>query len=268
MDSSPKTIGSLVGGIEHRDEQCEKHGPFVSRGWLFGGRVRWSGCQACSTEQEAARSAEDAERARARDAELARAAIERALEVAAIPARFRDRTFSAFVADTDAQGRAFSAAKAYADEFERHLKAGTGLAFLGPVGTGKTHLAASILLQLAPSYACLYTTASNLVRMVRDTWRKDSERSEREIMRILGRDIQLLVVDELGAQYGSDGERQVLFEVLDRRYAEMRPTIMIGNIEVEGLRDALGDRVYDRMRETHRVVPMAGESYRPKARAA
>lgn len=267
MDTCPKAP-SLAGIFEvfgPEVRQCEAHGPFESTGRSFrGGAVRWSSCAACANE---ARLKE--EKAKADLAlERARKAAEEAIESAAIPQRFRLRTFDSFVADTEELAVAYRLVKAYADGFREHLRAGSGLILSGPPGTGKSHLAAATLLQLAPDHTCLYATVSQVIRAVRDTWRKGSERSELEIVRQLGRDVDLLVMDEVGVQYGTDAEKNLLFDILDRRYSEMRPTILISNLHGEALKEVLGDRVYDRMRETQRMVIFSGESYRPKARAS
>lgn len=267
MDSSSSTphFLDLITTFGPEERSCEAHGPYVSTGRSFRGRpANWTGCPECAKE-EAARKTE-AERAAER--ERARRAAEEAINATAIPARFRTRSFDSFVADTPELTKALGIVKAYADSFAQHLKAGTGLILAGPPGTGKSHLAAAALLQLAPDHSCLYATVSQVIRSVRDTWRKESETSERQIIKRLGNDIDLLVLDEVGVQYGTDAERNTLFDILDRRYADMRPTILISNQQGEELKETLGDRLYDRMRETQRLVAFTGESYRPKARLA
>jgi DNA replication protein DnaC len=226
--------------------------------------VNWTGCPKCAEEQSRRQSEEE----RAVAQERAKRMAEEAINAAAIPARFRNRTFESFVADTEQLAKALATVKAYADEFKRHLSAGTGLILTGPPGTGKSHLSAAVLLQLAPDHLCLYTTVSQLIRAVRDTWRKDSETSEKQLIKRLGSDVDLLVIDEVGVQYGTDAERNLLFDILDRRYADMRPTILLSNLQGDALKEVLGERVYDRMRETQRMVTFTGESYRPKARLA
>ena len=71
---------------------------------------------------------------------------------------------------------------------------------------------------------------------------------------------------EVGVQYGTDGEQNILFEVLDRRYRDMLPTILLANQSKDGLKQFLGERAYDRLTETGRIVAFEWESYRPHAR--
>lgn len=266
MDTSSNqpSIADLIKTVGPVKQDCPTHGRFETVGRSFkGGPVIWKMCPGCSKDSEVKRTQD----LRAADLDRARKAAEAAIDAAAIPARFRDRTFESFVADTDSLAKALATVRAYADDFKRHLRTGAGLILIGPIGTGKSHLSAATLLQLAPDHLCLYMTVSQVIRAVRDTWRKDSETSEKQLIKRLGSDVDLLVLDEVGVQYGTDAERNLLFDILDRRYAEMRPTILLSNLHGDGLKEVLGERLYDRMRETQRMVTFTGESYRAKARA-
>ncbi len=249
-----------------RPGSCEQHGDFEEAGHrlsLFKREI-WSGCLACA---EAKR---EAERAAILAAESRRIAEirEDAIGQAAIPLRFRSRTFDAFVADTPEKQRALSVARDYAEDFDENMKTGRGLVFSGLPGTGKSHLAAAIALHLIDNSRrwVQYTSCMGLIRAVRETWRSDSDVTERRVLNKFGREIDLLMIDEVGVQYGTDSEQTILFEILDRRYAEMRPTILLTNQGKDGLRKYVGERVYDRLIETSRMVVFDWESYRPQAR--
>jgi DNA replication protein DnaC len=245
-----------------RLEKCEKHGEYQSTGNKFlKNREIWTGCPVCAEEQkEASRKAHEAQKV-ARQLEN----LEAMLNQAAIPARFVGRTFEGFVADTDAKELALKVAADYANDFENNFKDGKGLIFAGKPGTGKSHLAAAVLQTIMPKHCGLYVTAMGLIRMVRTTWRKDSERSEDEVLATLTT-VPLLVIDEIGVQYGTDGEQTILFEVLDRRYCDVRPTILLTNQTKQGFRQYIGDRSYDRLFETCKWIVFDWESYRPIAK--
>jgi DNA replication protein DnaC len=104
-----------------------------------------------------------------------------------------------------------------------------------------------------------------LIRRVRATWRRDSERTEEDVLAMLA-SVDLLVIDEIGVQYGTEGEQTILFEVLDRRYCDMRPTILLTNQGKDGFRDYIGARSFDRLTETARWVSFDWASYRAQAR--
>jgi DNA replication protein DnaC len=191
--------------------------------------------------------------------------MEYLLSEAAIPARFIGRTLDNFRAATPEQAAALATSKAYAENFEQVYKRGDGLVFSGLPGTGKSHLATAILQAILPGRCGLYMTCMGLIREVRNTWRKDSERGEAEVLRIIGQ-VPLLVLDEIGVQYGTDGEQTILFDVLDRRYREMKPTILLTNQAKQGLKDFIGERSFDRLTETSKWVSFEWASYRPQAR--
>ena len=236
---------------------CDEHGDYVSRNII---RNVWTSCPACE-EKCRADEMQQQERERAERRERQHRAM---LDEAAIPARFVGRSFENFRAETDSQRHALTIAREYAEDFAEASRKGQGLIFSGLPGTGKSHLAAAILQHLLP-LTVRYSTCLDLIRGVRETWRKDSEKSERQLLVYLER-LDLLVIDEMGVQYGTEGEQTILFEILDRRYREVRPTVLLTNQDKAGLKAYVGDRVFDRLAETCRWVAFDWPSYRPVAR--
>jgi DNA replication protein DnaC len=249
-----------------RGAECPSHGQYESKGFRMraGSREIWGQCPQCVAEEARQQAAEEA----AARAQRQRQAMDAAIGEADIPMRFRGCGFGAFVADTDGKRRALTVARDFAEQFDAMQARGGGLIFAGLPGTGKSHLAAAILLELVGRHAVRYVTCMGLIRMVRDTWRRDSEISERALLRLLCEQTDLLVIDEVGVQYGTDGEQTVLFEIMDRRYSGMRPTILLTNQDKDGFKAYVGDRVFDRLRETSRWVAFDWDSYRAIARAS
>lgn len=240
-----------------REEECPVHGPFMARN--IYGRV-WSKCSTCSE----VRAAEDQ---RLRDQQAARDAERHhreALDTAAIPARFVDRTFDGFRAETPAMRRALTVCRDYAENFSDNARRGAGLVLAGRPGTGKSHLSVAIL-QSVLTRDVRYITCGDLIRAVRDTWRRSSDRTETQVLSYLQR-LDLLVIDEVGVQYGTNGEQTILFDVLDRRYREIKPTILLTNQDKEEFTGFIGERTFDRVAETCLWVPFTWQSYRPQAR--
>lgn len=257
--ANPETMRQSLGA---RTINCETHGPYESIGTKYMGRHEvWSRCPACEAERMAAERHQEAER----KAQEHKAHMERLLDQACIPQRFIGRTLDSFRAETDAQQTALEIASRYVSDFAAHEKKGTGLIFSGLPGTGKSHLAVAILQALMPAKCGIYTTCMSVIRNVRGTWRKDSERSEQDVLNAYC-EADLLVIDEVGVQYGTDGEQTILFDVIDRRYREMMPTIILTNQAKAGFKEFIGDRSFDRLVEVSRWVPFDWPSYRPQAR--
>lgn len=59
----------------------------------------------------------------------------------------------------------------------------------------------------------------------------------------------LLIIDEVGMQSGTEAESRALFDVFNERYQQMKPTVLISNLDVAGFVQAVGKRISDRVKE-------------------
>ncbi len=101
---------------------------------------------------------------------------------------------------------------------------------------------------------------------VKSTYRKGSEIDETEAVdQFIAPDV--LILDEIGVQIGSEHEKMLLFDIINQRYEQCKSTILISNLDQSELTAYLGDRVMDRFRETGAVVAFDWTSYRGKAAA-
>lgn len=254
--------GATAFDLGSKEVVCDLHGAFTSTGVRYTKtREIWSRCPDC----EEARLARELKEAADQQAQRESARLSAMIDDARIPARFIGRTFDNFNAASQKQSDALAVVRSYAEQFESHLKRGTGLILSGMPGTGKSHLAAAVLQAIMPDHCGMYSTCMGVIRTIRNTWRKDSDRSETEVLRIY-RELPLLVIDEIGVQYGTDGEQTILFDLLDSRYRDMRPTILLTNQDKAGFKTYIGDRTFDRLTETSRWVAFDWDSYRPTAR--
>ena len=243
MDESPKKIEGTT--TESRADSCETHGEFQSIAFKFGARVmHWSICPECSKLQK---MEEDAAKDR-KEADDRQRRIESRLNQSGIPLRYRTKDFASFIADTDEKENALSIAMEFAQNFTAHKACGTVAVFSGLPGTGKSHLAIAIAQQIMSGHTALYTSAIDAVRMIRDTWDRKSAQTETQVLKMLA-SIDLLILDEVGVQYGTEAEQVSLFDIIDKRYRDLMPTILLTNQNKTGLKQFLGDRSFDRLRE-------------------
>ena len=119
---------------------------------------------------------------------------------------------------------------------------------VGGVGTGKTLLASAMLDKLVDSNKCEIIKLISIVRELKATWSKESNETEEELIKYYSK-LDLLIIDEVGSQFGSDTEKLFIFDIIDGRYQDMKPTILISNLDIEGVKDAVGERCVDRLRE-------------------
>ena len=190
--------------------------------------------------------------------------LESAVGRCGIPPRFRAKTFESYRATTPEQELASRVCRSYAARFAAGARHGDSLLLLGGPGTGKTHLACAILAGvIRAGHTGLFMSVPAALRTVRDTYATRAACSESEALAMLT-DPDLLVLDEVGLTIGSDDKRRaMLFDVLDTRYANLRATILIGNLTDEEMERYLGERIMDRLCEgDSAVVSFTWPSYR------
>ncbi len=240
--------------------ECEKHGAYQAKGFRLSKNTHWTICPECSKESQAVREAEEAQR----EALAKQRRMEGKLNQCGIPIRFRTKNFESFIADTDGKEKALSVAMEFAGNFQKHCDNGSTIVFSGKPGTGKSHLAIAIAQEVMKDGTAFYTSAIDAVRMVRDTWRRDSAQTESQVLSEFA-SVDLLVLDEVGVQYGTEAEQVTLFDIIDKRYRDLMPTILLTNLSTTGMKTFLGDRSYDRLREGGAWVTFDWESQRSKA---
>lgn len=222
---------------------CEKHGQYQRlRIWMeYSGRVaeKFSRCPHCINEElEAAKNS------------LRTIQNDELIEKANIPARFALCSFDNYEAVNRAAQRNLSVLKAYANNWEKMYNAGTSLILSGKPGTGKNHLAVALAKSIIEQHqaSVLLTSVMRIIRAVRRTWDKGSERSEDDVIAMYT-SVDLLVIDEVGIHYGSESEMIILFDIMNTRYERMLPTVIISNLAPTEISQMIGERLTDRMAE-------------------
>lgn len=219
---------------------CDEHGEYLSTKYPTG----WASCPDCMKVKIERQNAEHVRQIET-DRIAARAAA--LLGKAAIPRRFSDRRLSTFVADLPGQKKALAVANAYVENFDK--ASGQSLILCGGVGAGKTHISVGIAHELiAKQCVCVFTSVIGAIRSVKETYSRDSDINEREALENLI-EPDLLILDEVGVQFGSETEKLILFEIINGRYENMKSTIVISNLAMAELEKYLGERVVDRLRE-------------------
>lgn len=244
--------------LKTRIDTCPEHGSFESKNFI--GRV-WSKCYACAAEKDAADKAQAHAKARAAQVQ----AWEQQIGQSGIPERFQNRTLATYKADNAGQRHALTVATELAGHFSQGPKTGRGAIFIGRPGTGKTHLAVGIGMELMKKgRPVLFTTVMRAIRRIKDTWSKGAVESESQAVAALVFP-DLLILDEVGLQFGSETEKNLLFDVLNERYEKRKSTLLLSNLTLPEVQGYLGERVFDRMREDGgEVVTFGWESRRSK----
>jgi DNA replication protein DnaC len=251
------------GIADERAAECETHGAFAQQLMRFKGQERWLDCPKCVEERQAK---EDEEHRKNLVRENHERSMQSLMNKAAIPPRFQNRTLDNYCADLPEKKSALAAANDYADRFAEALKTGSSLILCGLPGTGKTHLAIGVAHKIiGVGRTAVFTSAMNAIRRVRETYRKESSETERDAISSFAKP-DLVIIDEVGQQLGTDAEKVTLFDIINARYEAMRPMIVISNLDLNGIREYLGERAFDRLREGGgRAVQFTWPSHRREA---
>lgn len=233
------------GVVAKKLAKCEKHGEYASI--ISSKSEQASGCPDCAEE---AQREKDAAEQKALFARNAQERLERRLGEAMIPKRFQGKNFNDFRAETPQQKRNAKACFDYADQFPDNYEAGRCLLLLGLPGTGKTHLANAIAGYVIVNHGmtAVYRTVSGILQFVKGSYSHDAAYTEADAFNALVQP-DLLVIDEAGATKQTEFELATLFTVINGRYEQQKPTILISNLMPEELPTVIGERCVDRLRE-------------------
>ncbi len=187
----------------------------------------------------------------------------RLMEGAAIPLRHQHCRFDSYVVQNADQSAVLEACRKYAENFGSEArKTGASLILSGRVGTGKNHLAVAIARTvLEQGFTVVQATAHEVIVRIREAWGRQSTVSEREVVRTFVQP-DLLILDEVGKQFGGKGEEVHLFEVINQRYLERKPMLVLSNEDKDGIEDYLGEAAFDRLCEGGQLLRLNWQGYR------
>jgi len=221
---------------------CELHGEYEGKFYILTdeGNPLGGHCPACTNEK---REKEELHEKQIKDTRLARH-LESVRFKAGVSKRNMYKTFDDYICKSDGQAKAKKTCVDYAKEFPTSRN----LIFTGSVGTGKTLLACSIIEELVNKHTCQMIKAIDLIRELKTTWSRDCKHTEKSVIEYFA-ELDLLIIDEIGVQFGSDTEKMFIFDIIDARYQNVKPIILISNLDVKGIEETIGARCLDRLRE-------------------
>jgi DNA replication protein DnaC len=133
----------------------------------------------------------------------------------------------------------------------------------GSRGTGKSHLAAAIANHVRrkkePRRLVLFFVVPELLEMLRSGY---DEGDYQELLDLC-KSVDLLILDDLGAESGTSWAHEKLFQIINRRYIDGSPTVVATNCELRELEP----RIYSRLADDRNiVVGVTAPDYRQRKR--
>jgi DNA replication protein DnaC len=186
----------------------------------------------------------------------------------AIPRKYRTVSFDAPpISDMSRDPRrapVFNAVKGYVETIDERLDEGEGLWLMGDVGTGKTSLA--MLVSKAAVEAGRTVAIYSLPRLlsrIRRTY--DAEAREQSYLEFFERltEVDLLHIDDLGAEKRSDWVLEQLYAIVNERYESQRAVVVTTNLDQAALEEQIGPRTVSRLVEIcGDPLPLFGDDMR------
>lgn len=169
----------------------------------------------------------------------------RSLE-ARIPRKYRDVAFERFPV-TAISPPVVDEVRRFCHDIDARLDAGRGLWLVGDSGTGKTTLA--MLISKAAIEAKRTTAIYSMPRLMAVL--RESIDSEDGLLALLDRlaTVDLLHVDDLGAEHRTDWVIEQLYSIVNTRYEDERSIVVTTNSLPAELEEQIGGRTVSRLVE-------------------
>jgi DNA replication protein DnaC len=192
---------------------------------------------------------EEARRARDCSCRPRRLARRKARKLAGvIPRRYQGVSFDRPPV-TQIEPTVVRAVRAYVDALDRRLEEGRGIWFQGDVGTGKTTLAMLISAEaLRRGHSVAIYSLPRLLGLLRETFNDESEASLSQLLDRLAA-VELLHVDDVGAEQTSPWVLEQLYTIVNTRYEDGSAVVLTTNLDPPALREQIGERTVSRITE-------------------
>lgn len=152
----------------------------------------------------------------------------------------------------------FTLCKEYAADFDL---ASPNLLMCGKTGLGKTHLSLAIAGEaIKKGYNVLYNSAQNIFNTIqREHFSRSGDTGQYESL-VLESD--LLVIDDLGAEFATQFTNSILYNIINTRINLQLPTIISTNLTLAEIEDRYSDRISSRFIGEYTALGFAGKDVR------
>lgn len=147
----------------------------------------------------------------------------------------------------------------YANDFNQNSES---LFFFGNTGLGKTHLSLSITNVLCKKgYNVVYGPISKIIGNIeKEHFSKEQQETTLDNVQ----NCDLLVLDDLGTEFSTPFVVSTIFDIINTRILNNKPTIVNTNLEFDELEQKYTARIVSRISGNYRMLKFIGEDIRIK----
>jgi len=115
----------------------------------------------------------------------------------------------------------------------------------GPFGCGKTHLGRAIQAhRQGNGSGAVFAVVPDLLDHIRSTYNHNAGETYGQRFNQV-RDAPFLILDDLGAEKSTDWVDEKLFQVLNHRYNNLLPTVVLTNVSLDQLEQRIASRLHE-----------------------
>ena len=177
-----------------------------------------------------------------------------------VRARFMECTFDGYEIYDDRQNAVVEGVKGFVKNPGFYV----ALVLAGKPGTGKNYLASAAAMKfIQTGKTVLLCRADEFLGKIKASYRNDGGPDEEKIISDFSK-VDILFLDEVSVIRGTENDLLCLTRMLSNRYDALKPTVYMGNMAMDDLRETVGDQIYSRLREGYEVLYFEWESYRER----
>jgi DNA replication protein DnaC len=200
--------------------------------------------------------------------------IEKYYDLSNLKSTIRDENFDTFVLDyystavNEDEGMSpsenmqmiYKTAMKFVNDFGREFQ---NLFLYGAVGLGKTFMCNCIAKDiLDKGYTVIYMTAPRMFKVIEDyRFRRADMEDSGEMIEMIetASEVDLLIIDDLGAEFDTMVTSVALFDIINQRLISKKPTVISTNLDyIKDMNDRYSDRVISRVWGNFRMLKFFG----------
>ena len=160
--------------------------------------------------------------------------------------------------DREKMAQVLDTCKNWAKNFGTDSKS---LLFMGGTGLGKTHLSSSVAsVVIDKGFEVIYESAPNLLSAIeKDRFTEETEARSSDYF-----DCDLLIIDDLGTEFSGKNTAGIIYNVINTRLVNSRPTIINTNLSFKELERNYDPRIFSRLFGEYQILLFEGTDLRMK----